>query len=144
MESGATAWSASAQTVLPLGGREGLGASEQADEHLAFACEFHDANEMPLWEARGQLGWAEARSPPEVTQPPRGGYDWRVCILADWDELRRRVEDAVESEDLRTLISETAARVETLIDEISVWTCAPENAEWVRRCQRRPRAEWVV
>ena len=60
MESGATAWSASAQTVLPLGGREGLGASEQADEHLAFACEFHDANEMPLWEARGQLGWAEA------------------------------------------------------------------------------------
>ena len=80
----------------------------------------------------------------EVTQPPRGGYDWRVCILADWDELRRRVEDAVESEDLRTLISETAARVETLIDEISVWTCAPENAEWVRRCQRRPRAEWVV
>ena len=73
-----------------------------------------------------------------------GRYDWRVCIEADWAELRRRVEDAVESEDLRTLISETAARVETLIDEISAWTCAPENAERVRRCQRRSRAEWVV
>jgi hypothetical protein len=67
-----------------------------------------------------------------------------MCIQADWDELRRRVEDAVESGDLRNLISETAARVEALIDEISVWTRASENAEWVRRCQRRSRAEWVV
>ena len=67
-----------------------------------------------------------------------------MCIQADWDKLRRMVEDAVESRDLRNLISETAARVETLIDEISAWTCAPENAEWVRRCQRRSRAEWVV
>jgi hypothetical protein len=37
-----------------------LGDQERADEHLAFACEFHEANDMPLWEARGQLGWAEA------------------------------------------------------------------------------------
>ena len=32
----------------------------QSDEHLAFACEFHEANDMPLWSARGHLGWAEA------------------------------------------------------------------------------------
>jgi hypothetical protein len=37
-----------------------LGDQERADEHLAFACEFHEANDMPLWEARSQLGWAEA------------------------------------------------------------------------------------
>jgi hypothetical protein len=33
---------------------------EQGDEHLAFACEFHEANDMPLLAARGHLGWAEA------------------------------------------------------------------------------------
>jgi class 3 adenylate cyclase len=33
---------------------------EQADEHLAFACEFQETNGMPLWAARAYLGWAEA------------------------------------------------------------------------------------
>jgi hypothetical protein len=33
---------------------------QRADEHLEFACHFHEANDMPLWAARGQLGWAEA------------------------------------------------------------------------------------
>jgi class 3 adenylate cyclase len=37
-----------------------MGNHEQADEHLAFACDFHEANDMPLWAARGHLGWAEA------------------------------------------------------------------------------------
>jgi class 3 adenylate cyclase len=37
-----------------------LGEHQQADEHLQFACEFHKANDMPIWAARGQLGWAEA------------------------------------------------------------------------------------
>jgi hypothetical protein len=67
-----------------------------------------------------------------------------MCSQAEWDELRRRVEDVVQSGELRDLISETAARVEALIDEIKVWTCAPENAEWVRGSQRRSRPEWVV
>jgi hypothetical protein len=67
-----------------------------------------------------------------------------MCSQAEWDELRHRVEDAVESGDPRDLISETAARVEALIDEIKVWTCAPETAEWVRGCQRRSGPEWVV
>ena len=35
---------------------------QRADEHLQFACEFHETNDMPLWEARGQLGWAEAQA----------------------------------------------------------------------------------
>ena len=37
-----------------------LGEHQRADEHLHFACEFHERNDMPLWEARAQLGWAEA------------------------------------------------------------------------------------
>jgi len=27
---------------------------------LGFACEFHEANDLQLWAARGHLGWAEA------------------------------------------------------------------------------------
>jgi class 3 adenylate cyclase len=37
-----------------------LAEHDQSDEHLAFACEFHEANDMLLWTARGHLGWAEA------------------------------------------------------------------------------------
>jgi hypothetical protein len=37
-----------------------LGDHERADEHLEFACKFHEAHDMPLWAARAQLGWAEA------------------------------------------------------------------------------------
>ena len=37
-----------------------LGEHEQANKHLAFACEFHETNDMPLWTARSHLGWAEA------------------------------------------------------------------------------------
>jgi hypothetical protein len=37
-----------------------LGEHEQADHHLAFACEFHETNGVWVWAARGHLGWAEA------------------------------------------------------------------------------------
>jgi ATP/maltotriose-dependent transcriptional regulator MalT len=36
------------------------GDHERADEHLVSACEFHETSDMPLWAARGHLGWAEA------------------------------------------------------------------------------------
>ena len=37
-----------------------LGRDDEADEHFAFACRFHDDNGLKLWSARSQLGWAEA------------------------------------------------------------------------------------
>lgn len=37
-----------------------LGWDECADEHLALACQFHDANGMAFWSARIRLRWAEA------------------------------------------------------------------------------------
>jgi len=67
-----------------------------------------------------------------------------MCSNAEWEKLRRRVEDAVESEDLRSFMSEAAARVEALIDETKLWTCASEKVEWIRRCERRSRPNWVV
>jgi hypothetical protein len=37
-----------------------LGRHDEADEHFAFACRFHDDNGLRLWSARSHLGWAEA------------------------------------------------------------------------------------
>ena len=36
------------------------GDHEQADQHLAFACDFQETNGLLLWAARAHLGWAEA------------------------------------------------------------------------------------
>ena len=36
------------------------GQPDEADEHFAFACRFHDENGLRLWSARSHLGWAEA------------------------------------------------------------------------------------
>jgi hypothetical protein len=41
---------------------------ELADAHFAFACDFHHVHGLRLWEARSELGWAEAlaaRNEPE-------------------------------------------------------------------------------
>ncbi|MCW3068911.1 MAG: serine/threonine protein kinase [Solirubrobacterales bacterium] len=37
-----------------------LDRGDEARDHLSFACEFHEANDLPLWAARAHLGWAEA------------------------------------------------------------------------------------
>ena len=77
-------------------------------------------------------------------RPEFDRYDEDMCSSGDWDRLRRRVDDAVGSEDLRSFMSETAARVEALIDEMKLWTCASENVDWMRPHDRRSRPDWVV
>ena len=37
-----------------------LGRHERADAHFAFACAFHHQHSLRVWEARSELGWAEA------------------------------------------------------------------------------------
>jgi hypothetical protein len=37
-----------------------LGRDGEADQHLRFACDFHEGNDLPVWAARANLGWAEA------------------------------------------------------------------------------------
>jgi hypothetical protein len=37
-----------------------LGWHDRAERDLAFACEFHERHGIPLWAARGYLGWADA------------------------------------------------------------------------------------
>ncbi len=48
-----------------------LGNHEQADAHLAFACEFQETNGMLLWAARAHLGWAEALDARGQSAPAR-------------------------------------------------------------------------
>jgi class 3 adenylate cyclase len=37
-----------------------LGRHQQADAHFRFACDFHSKHSQLVWEARSELGWAEA------------------------------------------------------------------------------------
>jgi class 3 adenylate cyclase len=37
-----------------------MGDHEQADQHLAFACDFQETHGLLLWAARAHLGWAQA------------------------------------------------------------------------------------
>jgi hypothetical protein len=67
-----------------------------------------------------------------------------MCSRTEWDYFVRRVEDAVEEGQLRDFVSDAAARIDALIDEITVWACPPEKAEWVRGRRQRSRPEWVV
>ena len=39
-----------------------LGRHQQADAHFGFACDFHSKHSLLVWEARSELGWAEALS----------------------------------------------------------------------------------
>ena len=48
-----------------------LGRHEQADAHFTFACAFHHEHGLRLWEARSELGWAEAHADRGETEPAR-------------------------------------------------------------------------
>jgi hypothetical protein len=67
-----------------------------------------------------------------------------MCSHAEWEHLARRVEESIDEGHLRDFVSDAAARLQALIDEIMSCGCAPENAEWVRGRGRRSRTEWVV
>ena len=67
-----------------------------------------------------------------------------MCSQTDWQSFARRFEESIEEGHLREFVSDAAARVEALIDEIMSCACAPEHAEWARGRRRRSRPEWVV
>jgi hypothetical protein len=67
-----------------------------------------------------------------------------MCSHAEWESFKRRVEESIEEGDLRDLVSDAAARVEVLIDEVMRGACAPEHADWHRGRSRRYPPEWVV
>ena len=66
-----------------------------------------------------------------------------MCSYAEWENLVRRVQEAVEERQVRDLVADAAARIETLIDPVTGWACAPADAGSVRACGPRSRHEWV-
>jgi hypothetical protein len=64
-----------------------------------------------------------------------------MCSRAEWQCFVRRVEDVVEEGQLRDFVSDAAARIDALIEEITARACPPEQREWVRE---RQRPEWFV
>jgi class 3 adenylate cyclase len=48
-----------------------LARQEQANADFAFACEFHHEHGLRVWEARSELGWAEALAERGESQPAR-------------------------------------------------------------------------
>jgi hypothetical protein len=67
-----------------------------------------------------------------------------MCSRTEWDYFVRRVEDVVPDGQLRDLVSDAAARIDALIDEITACACPAEKAEWVRGRRQRRRPEFVV
>ena len=55
----------------------------------------------------------------------------------------RRVEESAGECQVRDLVSDAAARIETLIDSVMGRACAPENTVWVRAYGPRSQREWV-
>lgn len=58
--------------------------------------------------------------------------------------LKRRFEAAVDEGQLMELVEDAAARIEALMDEIRSRACGPEADDWIRRCGRHSRTEWVA
>jgi hypothetical protein len=48
-----------------------LGRHEHADAQFAFSCDFHREHGLRLWEARSELGWAEALADRGQPEPAR-------------------------------------------------------------------------
>jgi hypothetical protein len=67
-----------------------------------------------------------------------------MCSNAEWERLRRRVEESVEQGDLRELFADAAACVEALVEDIRSHACAHERRDWGCGRARRSRPGWVV
>jgi hypothetical protein len=74
----------------------------------------------------------------------RGDTISRMCSYEEWEKVARRVQEAVDERQVGEFVSDAAARVEALIDELKRWACTPEDTDWVREHGRRSRTEWVA
>lgn len=67
-----------------------------------------------------------------------------MCSHEEWQNLRRRVEQAVDEGQLREFVEDVTARVEAFMDDLKRSGCWSEDAEWVHGRGRRSRTEWVA
>ena len=67
-----------------------------------------------------------------------------MCGQQEWENVRRRLEDAIDDGELRELVADTLASIEAFVEELKGRACSPEGADWVRGRGRRSRTEWVA
>jgi hypothetical protein len=67
-----------------------------------------------------------------------------MCGQQEWENVRRRFEDALDECQLRELAADALASIEALVEELRSRACAPEGADWVRGRGRRSRTDWVA
>jgi class 3 adenylate cyclase len=76
-----------------------LGWDDRADEHFASACEFQEANGMPVWAARTHLGWAEALAARGEAARARAEADCALALSREhgYGAIERRAAALVET-----------------------------------------------
>jgi hypothetical protein len=91
--------------------------------------------------ARRELRYFESQ---RENAPRSRGYDGGMCSHQEWERLGRRFQEAVDEGELREFVQDAVARMELFVEELRSRACAPADADWVRRCGRRSRTEWVA
>jgi hypothetical protein len=67
-----------------------------------------------------------------------------MCSHEEWENFRRRVEQAVDDGQLWEFVEDAAARLEAFMGQLRRSGCWSEDAEWVRGRGRRSRTEWAA
>jgi hypothetical protein len=67
-----------------------------------------------------------------------------MCSHQEWEGFARRFHQAVDEGQLREFVAETLAGIEAFVEELTSRARAPEDADRVRGCGRRPWTDWVA
>jgi hypothetical protein len=67
-----------------------------------------------------------------------------MCSYQEWERFTRRIQQAVDEDELREFVADAAARIEAFAEELKSRARAPAGADWARGCGRRSRNEWVA
>jgi hypothetical protein len=67
-----------------------------------------------------------------------------MCGQQEWENVRRRFEDAIDDGELREFTADTLASIEAFVEGLRSRACAPQGADWVGGRGRRSRTEWVA
>ena len=75
-----------------------VGEHQLADQHLGYACEFHERAGMPTWAALSQQRWAEALASRGDTQAARQHAERAHAMAGElgYAEVERRSRELIE------------------------------------------------
>ena len=70
------------------------------------------------------------------------GYDGCMCSYHEWERFRFRAQELIDEDQVRQLVSDAAARLEALAEELKAWA-GSSDSDWGCSHGRRSRPEWV-